>query len=119
MKEPWQLELERTVHFLNTATDTQSIKLWAVLTALRGPDSNNNDEKYSITAVIRHAIGLRAYVAGAIVSADSAEHATTRVLRFPMQWSKKAKKAAKRLFPRQPHTTRPFTSEDYKRLPKE
>ena len=86
MKEPWQLELERTVHFLNTATDTQSSKLWAVLTALRGPDSENFDEKDSITAVILHAIGLRAraYVAGAVVSADSAEYATTRMLRFPI-----------------------------------
>ena len=31
--------------------------------------------------------------------------------------TKKAKKAAKRLFPRKPHNTRPFTSEDYKALP--
>jgi hypothetical protein len=33
--------------------------------------------------------------------------------------SHKQKKAAKRLFKRQPHTTRPFSSEDYKSLPKE
>ena len=33
--------------------------------------------------------------------------------------TKKAKKAAKRLFKRQPHSTRPFSSEDYKNLPKE
>ena len=33
--------------------------------------------------------------------------------------TKKAKKAAKRLFKRQPHSTRPFSSEDYKHLPKE
>lgn len=84
MKESWQLELERTVHFLNTATDTQSRKLWAVLTALRGPDSDDSYEKLATTAVIRHAIGLRAYVAGAVVSADSAEYATTRMLRFPI-----------------------------------
>ena len=95
MKEPWQLELERTVHFLNTATDTQSRKLWAVLTALRGPDSENFDEKDSITAVILHAIGLRAraYVAGAVVSADSAEYATIAAgagnslnITFPTMW---------------------------------
>ena len=32
--------------------------------------------------------------------------------------SKKQRRAAKKLFPRTPHTTRPFTSEDYKALPK-
>jgi hypothetical protein len=31
--------------------------------------------------------------------------------------SKKAKKAARKLFPKKPHTTRPFSSEDYKSLP--
>jgi len=31
----------------------------------------------------------------------------------------KAKKAAKKLFKKLPHTTRPFSSEDYKNLPKE
>ena len=84
MKEPWQLELERTVHFLNTATDTQSRKLWAVLTALRGPDSDDNYDKHATTAVIRHAIGLQQRVAGAIVNADSAENAQTRTDRFPI-----------------------------------
>jgi hypothetical protein len=29
----------------------------------------------------------------------------------------KAKRAAKRLFKRKPHVTRPFSSEDYKNLP--
>jgi len=33
--------------------------------------------------------------------------------------SKKAKKAAKRLFPKKPHQTRAFTSADYTNLPKE
>ena len=33
--------------------------------------------------------------------------------------SKRAKKAAKRLFKRQPHQTRAFTSADYVALPKE
>jgi hypothetical protein len=28
-------------------------------------------------------------------------------------------RAAKRAFPRKPHTTRPFTSDDYKALPKQ
>lgn len=32
--------------------------------------------------------------------------------------SHKAKKAAKRLFKKQPHSTRPFTSADYIALPK-
>ena len=32
--------------------------------------------------------------------------------------TKKAKKAAKRLFKRQPHSTRPFSSRDYAALPK-
>jgi hypothetical protein len=87
MKEPWQLELERTVHFLNTATDVQSRKLWAVLTALRGPDSDDSYEKYATTSVIRHAIGLRKSVAGAIVNADSAENAAIRMNIFPLELS--------------------------------
>jgi hypothetical protein len=33
--------------------------------------------------------------------------------------SKKAKKAAKRLVKKLPHSTRPFTSADYTNLPKE
>jgi len=33
--------------------------------------------------------------------------------------SHKAKKAAKKLYPRKPHTTRPFSSIDYAALPKE
>ena len=31
--------------------------------------------------------------------------------------SKRMRKAAKKLFPKIKHSTRPFTSEDYKRLP--
>jgi hypothetical protein len=31
--------------------------------------------------------------------------------------SKKARKAAKRLFKKQPHSTRPFEAKDYKALP--
>jgi hypothetical protein len=30
----------------------------------------------------------------------------------------RTRKAAKRLFPRKPHSTRPFTSDDYQALPK-
>ena len=33
--------------------------------------------------------------------------------------TKKAKRTAKRLFPRKPHSTRPFSSSDYAALPKE
>jgi hypothetical protein len=33
--------------------------------------------------------------------------------------SKSARKAARKLFPKAKHTTRPFTSEDYKALPKD
>lgn len=32
--------------------------------------------------------------------------------------TKKAKRQAKKLFPRKPHTTRPFTIKDYDALPK-
>ena len=32
--------------------------------------------------------------------------------------TKKAKKATRKLFAKKPHSTRPFTSEDYKNLPK-
>ena len=31
--------------------------------------------------------------------------------------TKKAKKAARKLFAKKPHSTKPFSSEDYKRLP--
>ena len=33
--------------------------------------------------------------------------------------TKKAKKAARKLFAKKHHSTRPFSSEDYKNLPKE
>jgi hypothetical protein len=33
--------------------------------------------------------------------------------------TKRAKRAAKKFFPKLPNTTRPFNSEDYKALPKE
>lgn len=33
--------------------------------------------------------------------------------------SKKQRKQAKKLFAKKPHNTRPFTTEDYKALPKE
>ena len=56
--EPWRAELARIVRFLNKNND-QSESLWSVLTALRGPDSNDWDEKLPTTCVIRSVIGLR------------------------------------------------------------
>lgn len=61
----WRQELERIVKFLNR-NDVESRKLWWILSALRGPDKDENYDseelpyptKYSTTAVIRNAIGL-------------------------------------------------------------
>jgi hypothetical protein len=36
-----------------------------------------------------------------------------------MVLTKLARKAARKLFPKKPNTTRPFTSADYKNLPKQ
>lgn len=52
--------LDQIVKFLQTE-DIESIKLWAILTALRGPDSGNNELKKETTARLRYAIGLRTY----------------------------------------------------------
>ncbi len=49
--------LKGVVEFLNVA-DSEAIKLWQVLSALRGPDSESIDAKEASTSVIRHAIGL-------------------------------------------------------------
>ena len=54
------------------------------LTALRGPDSDRPGQKYGTTAVIRHAIGLRSYIAGAIVEPDSVENTRLRLTYFPI-----------------------------------
>lgn len=83
-REAWQEELNRIVMFLNTSNVNQTRKLWAVLTALRGPDNEHVGQKYSTTAVIRHAAGLRPGVAGVIVEADNEERANERVAFFPV-----------------------------------
>lgn len=63
--------LKDLVDFLNTFSD-ESKKLWWVLTALRGPDNDNEYQKNATTGVIRHAAGLRGGVGnGATTNPDS------------------------------------------------
>jgi len=47
---------------------TEAKQLWDILTALRGPDSDNNDLKAITTASIRGAIGLNQNNVGAITN---------------------------------------------------
>jgi hypothetical protein len=63
--------LKDLVDFLNTMTN-ESKKLWWVLTALRGPDTDSERQKSATTSVIRHAVGLREWVGnGATTNPDS------------------------------------------------
>jgi len=50
--------LERLVDFMNSKSDMPSLDLWNILTALRGPDSEDDFLKNKTTARIRGAIGL-------------------------------------------------------------
>ena len=62
--------LKRIVSFLNENTDA-SAQLWAILTALRGPDNNSAgslDRKAETTACLRGAIGLTARYYCAVLS---------------------------------------------------
>lgn len=52
--------LDAVVKFLNVE-DEESTMLWNILTALRGPDSEDFRLKLDTTARLRHAIGLRSY----------------------------------------------------------
>jgi hypothetical protein len=45
--------LNQIDNFLTTADRYQAQDLWSILTALRGPDSDNDQIKYETTAVIR------------------------------------------------------------------
>lgn len=80
--EPWREELNRIVTFLNEANHYQVKKLWAVLSALRGPDSDNFEQKIVTTAVIRHAIGLSSN-SDFIVREDGADNQVMRQQYFP------------------------------------
>ena len=54
-------------------------KLWSVLTALRGPDSDSDRLKYATTSVIRWHAFKRTYLAGGpIINYDSVSHADRR-----------------------------------------
>jgi len=55
--------LASIVKFLQVG-DIESSDLWAILTALRGPDSGNDELKRATTSRLRHAIGLREYESG-------------------------------------------------------
>lgn len=52
--------LAQIVKFLQVG-DEESADLWNILTALRGPDSGNNELKQATTSRLRHVIGLREY----------------------------------------------------------
>lgn len=74
--------LKQIVDFLNVADD-ESKKLWDILTALRGPDSDIDDIKYATTSVIRKTIGLTCEGGendkiGAIILSDSYNKCETR-----------------------------------------
>lgn len=82
--EPFKQELARIVDFLNNNGE-QSRKLWDVLSALRGPDSDNSTEKFISTEVIRDYIGLKD--AGPLLimsSGDSEEKLERRLELFPL-----------------------------------
>lgn len=58
---------------------SEGSKLWCVLTALRGPDNNDDGIKRATTAVIRRKVGIREDNSGrAIVNTDSSEYKNTR-----------------------------------------
>jgi len=59
-KRDAKLMLDAIVKFLNVG-DQESVNLWGVLTALRGPDSGNDEIKGLTTSRLRHDIGLREY----------------------------------------------------------
>lgn len=50
--------LDQIVKFIQT-NDIESSKLWAILTALRGPDNNSKQLKDKTTARLRYAIGFK------------------------------------------------------------
>lgn len=53
----WKGLLKQVVTRLNKH-DEGSVQLWAVLSALRGPDNSNQQDKAATTGIIRHKIGL-------------------------------------------------------------
>lgn len=55
--------LASIVKFLQVG-DQESVDLWAILTALRGPDSGDDELKQATTSRLRHAIRLREYESG-------------------------------------------------------
>lgn len=74
--------LKDLVDFLNTFS-LESKKLWWVLTALRGPDTESERQKSATTSVIRHAAGLREWVGnGATTNPDSQEALVHRTNAF-------------------------------------
>lgn len=61
-------------------TNSEGFKLWSVLTALRGPDNDDEVVKKATTAVIRWKVGIpKDNSGGAVVNADSSEYKNIRV----------------------------------------
>jgi hypothetical protein len=57
-KRDWRKMLKTIATFVNVH-DKQATDLWAVLSALRGPDATgSNDLKYATTGVLRRAAGI-------------------------------------------------------------
>lgn len=68
--------------FFRTAEDEEASGLWDILTALRGPDNQDQTLKSATTAVIRHAVlGDRSIVQAfyAHVKPDSTEDVNVRI----------------------------------------
>jgi hypothetical protein len=99
----WKEVLNEVVKRLNVQ-DEDSVNLWWVLTALRGPDGRKytfrsderdvsqanvvtlDDVKKATTAVIRHAIGLKDFVGnGATVMPDNIDYAAARSMGEPAE----------------------------------
>ena len=77
--DPWRAELARIVRFLNKGSD-DSRALWDVLSALRGPDFNENAQiiKRFTTSVIREKVGLEPDMLPAEVRPDSVDGPAVR-----------------------------------------
>lgn len=83
-KKSYRVMLEMIVDFMNKADEDDSRKLWDVLTALRGPDSDALKLKDATTAVVRHKLGLLSR-GNFITAKDSPEAAAHRNESMPRE----------------------------------
>ncbi len=76
----FERELAHLVKFFNR-NDEESTKLWSVITALRGPDSDgfgSYERKCAVTGVIRYMAGLGSLSRAVINNPDSPNRAEVR-----------------------------------------